>query len=77
MPLSAFFELSRNIDRLAAEQDLRALRVAVSAGNQESMEATREDLNKQLRLDDVSGPVAEKLDRVGLAELRLMTKAHG
>lgn len=72
MPNGMFWELSRNLDRYAAERDLRALSVAQVAPHPEAAQ----ELSKRLVLE-VGKPVQtrETLDRKGIEKLRALSGA--
>lgn len=65
--------MHRNVDRLMAEADLRALSVAAYAqsgeGITEFSERMREQLGRVAEVDEAQVALSETLDRDGLKEL--------
>jgi hypothetical protein len=72
-PIRAFWMLSRNIDRLEAERDMRALegRVVAAGARRETLEAYQARLCEQVGVVAVEKPV---FDRQGLLALKELLK---
>lgn len=76
MPISRFWLMSRSVDRISAERDMRAARVAASVQSGEGVEKLFDDLHKEMgevarferRVNKVVA--AEQLDREGLHALK-------
>lgn len=71
LPVAVFWEMNRNIDRIQAENDLRAVRVAQAGhlsgeGTRAVSEALREEIGEVF-------VVRERLDREGLNLLKMMS----
>lgn len=76
MPIRCFWELSRNINRISAQQDMRLLTI-VNLGLSSKTKEYRERLELELGpvityRHDAESAMSEKLDRQGLAKLRTM-----
>lgn len=72
-PLAAFWMLNRNLDRLRAEEDLRALQVSIVGSGKDGKAV--ESLDRQLRTEMGQVTIAKpKLDRKGLNELRTLQR---
>jgi len=73
LPIKAFWLMNRNIDRIAARQDLRRLSIAMCAQSSEAANHLRESLNAEggtvvkTRQED---PLEAKRDEQGFAELK-------
>ncbi len=74
MPLKRFWFLSRSVDRIAAEQDLRLLSIGASVQSGESYKDMVTGLHKQMGkvviMDEVERAQTEVLDRSGLSSLK-------
>lgn len=73
LPLVAFWGLNKSLDRLRAEEDIRALQnglVAVSR-SEESIKTYRKQLQSEMGTVYVQAP---KLDRAGLHALKAFSK---
>lgn len=82
MPVTRFWMMQRNIDRIAAEESIKSLTVSASSQSGEGYKKGMEDLRKQLgdivvyRHAQVSaGPQEneEGPDRAGIAMLKAMS----
>ncbi len=78
MPVRRFWLLHKNVDRIAAEEDIRVAAIAASVQSGESFNELMNGLRKQMGevviIDRISQAMTEKLDRVGLAMLKGMKK---
>ena len=81
MPIRCFWELSRNINRISAQQDMRLLTIVNLAMSKDGAQKYRDKL--ELELGDVitykrdpKASMNEKLDRKGLAKLKTMNNIH-
>lgn len=76
LPLRTFWLYSKNIDRLAAERDLRLMQVMAAAQSPESYGRTQEALRQQmgmvLKINQAEAAQEEQIDRAGLAALKAM-----
>lgn len=77
MPIACFWELSKNINRISAQEDMRSLTIANLAMSSEGSQRYREKL--EIELGDVmtyrhdsKSAMAEQLDRKGLDKIRTM-----
>jgi hypothetical protein len=71
LPVAVFWQLSRNVDRIQAESDLRAVRVAQTGHlTGEGIQAVGEALREEM--GDVF-VIRETLDREGLNLLKMMS----
>jgi hypothetical protein len=78
MPIRCFWELSRNINRIQAHNDLRSMSIAMYSQGQEAALKYRERLEIEMGKvfeysithEDLK---KEKLDRAGLAELKAVS----
>ena len=85
LPLSTFWMLSRNVDRLMAEEDYRLAVVTTSVQTQEGIDDLFPRLKKQIGVivdydEDEIGPmepISEERDRTGLMEIATMNKVYG
>lgn len=73
LPLAAFWGLNKNLDRLRAEEDLRALHGDLVARNpsEDGVKAYREQLRAEMGVVYVEAPV---LDRKGLHALKALNR---
>jgi hypothetical protein len=72
LPVRAFWMFNRNIQRVSAEKDLRAMRVHASASSGEAIAALREALVAEIGSVTKQDPLKAKLDREALNELRTL-----
>lgn len=79
LPLRAFWLMSRNIDRIMAQGDMRSMSVAVVAqSSAEGVQQLRQALAVEtgtivkLQKDDSDSPLNAQRDEQGFAELRAM-----
>lgn len=79
-PLTTFWMLHRNIDRLLAEKDMRVADVAIRSQSEEGVRGLltdlREQVGKVVDFDRVLARQEEKLDRGGLNSLRGLGKVN-
>lgn len=72
--LKTFWLMALNIDRIQAQNDMRALTVAAAAQSTEGATQVRQRLQVEIGeivvIDKVAASVQETLDRDGLDELR-------
>lgn len=72
MPTRLFWHMVRQIHRIEAQQDLRAIRVAKTAmaedGGRDTIVQLQEEIGVVMRTD----PEEERLDREGLAALKAL-----
>ena len=75
--LKTFWLLNRNIGRIKAEEDLRALNLLLAGqgSSKETIESVRNDLIEEMGEVVKRDPIknADPLDRVGLSDLKAMT----
>ena len=73
MPLRAFWALVGNVHKIEADEDRRALRIAVSCQSSEGTKAMFEEFDEKLK-EVVVGPVASQIDATrdekGIAKLK-------
>lgn len=76
MPISLFWFLYGQIDRMRAEDDLRRLNVAAASQSPDAATSLsgsfRAELRKVVKIDPVKAVMAERLDRAGFEMLRNM-----
>jgi hypothetical protein len=72
LPIRAFWTMNRNINRLLAETDLRALMLHVSRQTSESCMAYEAKLRAEVFPADQVDPLKAERDEAGFAELRAM-----
>ena len=77
MPIACFWELSKNINRISAQEDMRSLTIANLAMSSEGSQRYRERLEIELGevmtyRHDAKSAMSEKLDRKGLDKIRTM-----
>lgn len=75
MPISRFWLMSKAIDRISAERDIRAARIAISVQSEEGVGKLFDDLHNEMgevaRFEKrVNKVIAEQLDREGLHALK-------
>lgn len=83
--LNTFWMLSKNVDRLMAEEDYRLAVVTTSVQTQEGIDDLFPRLKKQIGLvveydpDEVGPdePISTERDREGLMEIATMNKVYG
>jgi hypothetical protein len=78
MPVSAFWMMNKNIDRLYAETDIRMLYVVAHAQSGDGVVQFSEKMHNQMGevfvIDEVKKAFSEELDREGLAALKDLGK---
>lgn len=76
MPITTFWMLHKNIDRILAERDMRHVELAVHTQSPDGVKTLMESLRSQMRepfvFESAPAPRTAKLDREGLAELKAM-----
>lgn len=77
LPIKTFWFMNASIDRINAQQDVRALSVAVSGQSGEMAVGHREQLVLEIGtvvtvIDDPVKAASSELDKTGLAELKAM-----
>lgn len=77
MPIRCFWELSRNINRISAQEDMRTLTLLNLSYSAENSKNYRDRLELELGdvmtyRHDAKSAMSEKLDRAGLAKLKTM-----
>lgn len=76
LPITLFWFLYGQIDRLRAEDDLRRLNVAAASQSPEAAQSLsngfRTQLDKVVKIDPVKAIMSERLDRAGFEALRTM-----
>ena len=78
MPVRIFWLLLSQIDRIHAQADLRAMRIMSAAQSQEGAQSVIDDLREEMGKVGYSDPVVNnKLDREGLASLKMLSGALG
>jgi hypothetical protein len=78
LPIRAFWTLNRNINRLLAEEDLRALTLHVSRQSAEGCAAYEEKLRSEIFPSaEVFDPLKAERDEAGFSELRAMVARPG
>lgn len=81
MPVTRFWMMQRNIDRITAEESIKSLTVSASSQSGEGFKKGMEDLREQLgdivvyrHAETVTGSRQDdEFDRAGLAMLRAMS----
>ena len=82
LPLKTFWLMSRNIERIEAKKDLRAMSVAIVAqsnadGATQFRQALVVEAGVIVKLDDetvAAGPLEAKRDDSGFADLKMMAR---
>ncbi len=79
MPIRCFWELSRNINRISAQEDLRKLSISLYCQDRDASLKYRERLELEMgKIFEYSATHeminAEKLDRTGLSKLKASLK---
>ncbi|MFP3609176.1 hypothetical protein SB778_03565 [Paraburkholderia sp. SIMBA_050] len=72
LPIRAFWTLNRNINRLLAETDLRALMLHVSRQSSEGCAAYEAKLRAEVYAAKETDPLNAERDEAGFAELKAM-----
>lgn len=80
LPMRTFWMLNRNISRLLAEKDLRAISVALSAVSEEAAGALQTKLVEEFQNpyvmehqdEQAQEPIEERRDEAGFAQLKMM-----
>jgi hypothetical protein len=73
LPIRAFWTLNRNINRLLAETDLRALMLHVNRQSGEACQAYEAKLRAEVfPAQEVIDPLKAERDEAGFAELKAM-----
>lgn len=78
LPIKMFWFMNASIDRINAQQDVRALSVAVGGQSGEMATGHREQLVLEIGtvvtvIDDPIKAASSEFDKAGLAELKAMT----
>lgn len=71
LPIPVFWELSRNIDRIKAEDDLRMLRVLNNVVGGDPQKLADDLTNERGEIASTNDPATE-LDRTGMNRLKAM-----
>lgn len=85
LPIAMFWMLSKNIDRLMAEEDYRLAVVTTSVQTQEGIDDLFPRLKSQIGVivdydqDEIGPdkPISEERDREGLMEIATMNRIYG
>lgn len=76
LPIKTFWMLNKNVNRLLAEKDLRALSMAINSQSNEGVTALREKLSEELGnpygSQPVDNPLDEERDEAGFEMLKNM-----
>lgn len=72
MPVRMFWHMCGQVDRVLAQNDLRAVRVAGTTMSEDGGRAVSDMLKQELGRITTAAPVEEQLDRDGLEGLKSM-----
>jgi hypothetical protein len=74
LPIKTFWMLHKNVDRIAAEQDMRAASIAIQSQSSEGIRAMMSDLRKQMGIVFVTEQAVTlvKIDPARKARLNIL-----